>query len=84
MSQAHWIVVNRHRIAANRKSEASLEPVLRVSKGKSGAPDYGCRVAILDAAGNAVAHVIYDHENPVMPCGARVAIEAVHGARIVS
>jgi hypothetical protein len=64
------IVVNRHRVAANRRrTDGHRDPVFRVSKGKSGKPTYVHR-CLLDR--NAV--LMYSPDTP-LPCGATVWIE---------
>jgi hypothetical protein len=72
------IVINRHRVAANRKAlkadpGAALQPVIRVSRGKHGRPRYpGDEVVLACVAGR--GRVIYDPVNP-LPCGAAAWIE---------
>ena len=78
-----WINVNRHRIAANAKN-GSRDPVVRFSDGKFGQAKYCSELAILDKNGEEVARIIYDPINPVLPCGARLAISAEHGVRALA
>ena len=74
--------VNRHTIDRNRK-QGTNEPVVRVSRGKSGKAEYGNEVAILDATGEEVARFIYDPNEALVACGARLVLVAHHGAKVV-
>lgn len=60
-------VVNRHRIASNRKG--ANDPVIRVSKGKHGKPSY-TNVLAFEGKGR----LIYNPEAP-LPCGATCWLE---------
>ncbi len=64
----HIVVVNRHRVAKNRKNGTNM-PVLRVSRGRYGKPEYANCV---DYSGS--VRVVYDPLNP-LPCGATAWIE---------
>lgn len=61
-------VVNRHRVAANRKS-GRRDPTIRVSRGKHGKPVYTSR---LEFEGK--GRLIYDPDHP-LPCGATCWME---------
>lgn len=86
--------VNRQNIGRNKKKvdEAalaaqpapdinSLDGVLRLARGRYGAPLYGQRMEILDAQGNVAATMEYDPHDSILPCGARVVLICHHGAR---
>lgn len=62
------VVMNRHIIAANRKSGACDAPI-RVSKGKHGAPSYHSIVEF-----NGCGRLVYDPDHP-LPCGATAWLE---------
>lgn len=72
-----WINVNKHRILANIKAEES-EPPVRISKGKYGKPIY-CFEAELPEK----SRIIYDPLNPILPCGARLAIVTNEEPKVV-
>ncbi len=60
--------INRNVIDANRK-QGRNDPVVRFQRGRHGAPTYAHRVRI-----NGPSEVIYDPDNPILPCGARLVI----------
>jgi hypothetical protein len=65
------VVVNRHRVAANRRrTDGHRDPVFRISRGKSGKPTYAHQL-LLD--GDVV--LVYSPDRP-LPCGAHVWAEA--------
>jgi hypothetical protein len=68
------LVVNRHKIGANRK-RGLAEPVLRVSRGKHGNPSYvlapGERVRV-------TGELVYDPAHP-LKCGAELWLECDEG-----
>jgi hypothetical protein len=73
------ILVNRHKIAANKRKGTRV-PVISVQRsGKR--VQYAQSVDILDAQGNAAATAIYDPEHP-RKCGATVWIESYHGVTL--
>lgn len=62
------IVVNRHRVRSNRSNNrGELQPPIRVSKGKYGAPKYFTEFPVS-------GKIVYSPNNP-LPCGATVWIE---------
>lgn len=64
------VVVNRHRVAANRKAApGDRTPIFQIARGKHGKPHYA-RVSFPQSA-----ELVYDLEHP-MPCGATVWLEA--------
>lgn len=67
-----YVVVNRHKIAANRKNGTMDNPI-RVSVGKRGKPRYA-KALVLVLHGGGIAKLIYDPDHP-MPCGATVWLE---------
>ena len=72
-----WINVNKHRIKANIKAQPKDRlPPLRVSRSKNGPGEYGSRVEIHDDSG-LVAIIHYSPDQPLLKCGARVAIEVL-------
>jgi hypothetical protein len=77
-----YINVNKHVIAANAK-HGTCDPPVRFQRGKSGKQTYCQELAITDAQGNQVARVIYDPFKPVLKCGARLAIVADHGVKVI-
>lgn len=65
------VVVNRHRVAANRKAApGDRTPVFRIARGKHGKPHYADRVSFPQGA-----ELVYDLDHP-LPCGATVWLEA--------
>ena len=57
---------------------------IRIARSPSDAkPAYANEVEILDAAGNAVARLVYDPERRIMRCGARLVLETDTAVRIV-
>jgi hypothetical protein len=62
------IVMNRHRIASNRKT-GEREPPIRVSNGRHGAPTYHSVVEF-----NGKGRLVYDPDHP-LPCGATAWLE---------
>lgn len=65
-----YIVINRHRIFANRKKPVEEhEPVVRVTRGKHGKPVY-CDTYTIHGPSTA----LNGHGEGVMPCGATFAI----------
>lgn len=62
------IVVNRHRVKANRKSKIK-EPVFRISRGKHGKPQYSNSVYF-----NVSGKLCYEPDAP-LPCGAQIWFE---------
>lgn len=75
--------INRQTIDANTKHGRN-DPPIRVQRGKGGKADYGTEVAVLDAQGEEVARFIYDPQNKIVACGARLVLVAHHGAKVVS
>jgi nucleoside-diphosphate-sugar epimerase len=73
------IHVNQHVVKANAKS-GSREPVLTCKTYKEN--NYAHTVAILDAAGNEVARVVYSPDKP-LSCGAKVWIETTNKVSIL-
>jgi hypothetical protein len=67
------IVINRHRVAANKK-HGTDEPVIRVSRGRHGKPSYARELEL-----EGPSRIVYDPAKP-LPCGARVWIET--GSRV--
>ena len=63
-----YIVVNKHRVAANRRTGNS-DPVFRISHSRYGRPWYAKKV---EFEGPCI--FVYDPEHP-LPCGASVWIE---------
>ena len=73
------IVINKHRVASNRKKQndpvyaasfgTTIEPVISVRRGKNGKSYYLHSVYIGEPC-----KLVYDPENP-LPCGASVWIE---------
>lgn len=74
--------VNRQVVDRNTRLKEN-EPPLRVQRGKSGKAKHGHGVAVLDASGNEVARFIYDPENKIVACGARIVLVAHYGAKVV-
>lgn len=73
--------INRQVIDRNTKNpEQPPEPPIRVQRGKSGKAVYANEIAVLDAQGNEVARFIYDPQNKIVACGARLVLVAHHGA----
>jgi len=69
MAKAKTIVVmNRHKIAANRKT-GELDPPIRVTRGRHGKPKY---YSTFEFTGK--GRLIYDPANP-LPCGATAWFE---------
>jgi hypothetical protein len=65
-----YIVMNRHKIAANRKLAADQrEPTVRVTRGKHGQPYYYDEVIF-----HGPSQLLNGNGEPVMPCGATIAI----------
>lgn len=65
-----YVVMNRHRIAANRKrSQEDREPVVRVTRGKHGKPMY-CDEVIFEGS----SHLLNGLGSAVLPCGATIAL----------
>jgi hypothetical protein len=75
------ISVNRHTIASNAK-HGKAEPPIRVARTIAAKGDYGSDVSILDHDGNEVARFIYDPQDPILKCGARLVLQTVYDARI--
>lgn len=86
--------VNRQNIGRNKRvvdaaalagqpapATEDLDGVLRLARGRHGAPLYGQRMEILDAQGNVAATMEYDPHDTILPCGARVVLICHHGAR---
>lgn len=67
-----YIVINRHRIRTK-------EPPIRISKGKHGRPTYASRIRATGPV-----ELIYDPDNPIMPCGARLALRTAGEVEIVA
>lgn len=66
-----FIVMNRHRISANRKRPVEeREPVVRVTRGKHGKARYCDRVLI-----EGPCELLNGRGLPVLPCGATIAIK---------
>lgn len=82
MKKPIYININKHVIAANRKNGTD-DPPVRFAVGTSGRQTYCSELAILDAAGNQVAHIVYDAHKPILKCGARLAIAADYGVRVL-
>ena len=72
-----YISVNRHTIAKNRK-HGTKEPPLRIAKGRNGKPIYASEVEW-----SGPARVVYDEENPILKCGARLAIVVEGDVKVV-
>ena len=66
-----WFVhVNKNTIARNRNKPLSeREPAVRFQKGLRGKSQYAMRVRLPGPS-----EVIYDAEQPLLPCGARLVI----------
>lgn len=78
-----WIHVNKNRISSRLKGNTT-EPVVRMQQGKYGKPTYGEEIALYDEAGNEVARFISKLEgDPLLPCGARVAVTTTLTAKVV-
>lgn len=76
-SASWWVNVNKHKIARNIRSEEK-EPPIRISRGKHGSPTYCSEVEL--PAGSVV---VYDADNPLLPCGARLAIRCPEEPKII-
>jgi hypothetical protein len=64
-----YIVINRHRVAANRKvAPFDRQPVVRVTRGKHGKPFY-CHSLVF----HGTTELLNGNGDPVMPCGATIA-----------
>ena len=64
------MVINRHRVNANRRKPfGEKDPVIAVKRGRSGKSQYH---SLVEFCGH--GHVIYDPEHP-LPCGATCWIE---------
>jgi hypothetical protein len=72
-----FIVINRHIIAANRKNGGS-DPPIRITRGKNGKPRYASRIRTLGPV-----ELFYDPREPVMPCGAQLALRTSDGVEIL-
>lgn len=83
MSEETWIHVNLNRIRS-RLAGKSDEPVIRFQSGKWGSPTYGDVVGIFDAQGNEVARFCSSFDTPLLPCGARVAVQTNLEVRIIA
>lgn len=78
-----WIHVNKNRILSRLKGNTT-EPVVRMQEGKYGKPVYGEEIALYDDNGVEVARFISKLEgDPLLPCGARVAVQTTLTARVV-
>lgn len=65
-----WFInINKHVIAKNAKT-GSDEPPVRISKGKTGRPQY-CHAASIPAG----SAIIYSAHEPILKCGARLVIQ---------
>ena len=62
------VVINRHVIAADRRSD-TVEPPIRVSRGKYGKPSYHCEIEF-----NGRWRLVYDPAH-LLPCGATAWLE---------
>ena len=69
MSEKWYIHINKNVIQRNAK-RSEREPVIRVQKGKHGPSAYGFNVLIPDGS-----RVLYDPDNAILPCGAKLVIE---------
>lgn len=78
------VVVNVNRQVVDKNTRLKTnEPPISVRKGKSGKAKYGHGVAVLDANGKEVARFVYDPQNKLVACGARIVLIAHHGASII-
>ncbi len=77
---AIYIVMNRHKITANRRRPAEeREPTVRVTRGKRGRPLYCDRVEI-----DGPSELLNGVGEPVMPCGATIAIKTRAPVRLIT
>ena len=82
-SKPTWIHVNKNRILSRLKGNTT-EPVVRMQEGKYGKPTYGEEIALYDKDGVEVARFISKLEgDPLLPCGARVAVRTTLTAQVV-
>lgn len=65
----YYLHVNTQRIRKNIRADIK-EPVVRVQKGRRGAPTYGSVFSIPDGS-----VIRYSPDTPILPCGARLVIE---------
>lgn len=65
----YYIHINKHHILHNIKNPNNTKPVVCIKKGKYKNIHYCNRVEII---GN--SEIMYDDNNPLLPCGARVII----------
>lgn len=64
-------------IHINRNLKGSKEPIVRFQRGKYGKPTY-CYEVAFDGG-----RVVYDPDNPILPCGARLVIETETEPRVI-
>lgn len=75
--------MNKNRILSRLKGNTT-EPVIRMQEGKYGKSEYGEEIGIYDAEGNCVARFLSKLEgDPLLPCGARVAVVTDLEVRII-
>lgn len=71
---ASYVTINGHTIRSNI-NKAEPAPPIRISKSKHGAPEYATQAVIKDEAGNEVARLVYDPQQAIMGCGARLVLQ---------
>lgn len=80
MAKTIYVVMNRHKILANRKrAQSEREPVVRVTRGKRGKPVY-CDSIVFGAA----SELMNGLGQPVLPCGATIAIKTTSPITLVT
>lgn len=78
-----WIHVNLNRIRSRVLGNTN-DPVIRFQQGKYGKPTYGDVVGIFDADGNEVARFCSSFDKPLLPCGAKVAVQTNLEVRVIN
>lgn len=80
-SQNLWFShINKNVIQANAKRPPEeREPVVRFQKGRHGTPTYATRIRL-----RGESELIYDAENALLPCGAKLVIASTEEPEVLA